>query len=63
MDIFIYRPDKATPKKINLDLVYTANGQNFRDWQRDREELYNYKVETIKENLSRPPKHMIKEWW
>lgn len=63
MDFFIYRPDLAPDRRINPDWLYTLKGQNFRDWQRDKEEEYSYRVEKIKEKLAQPPKHRIKEWW
>lgn len=63
IDIYIYRPDKANNRYINPDWLYTARGQNFRDWQRDKEEEYQYRVEKIKERLARPPKHRVREVW
>lgn len=63
MKFFFYRPDLAMDNRINPDLLYTLKGQNFRDWQRDKEEEYQYRVEKIKERLAQPPKHMVKELW
>ena len=63
MNFFIYRPDKVNNRRINPDYLYTLKGQNFRDWQRDKEEEYVYRVELIKERLARPPKHKVREVW
>lgn len=62
MNFFIYRPYLANDWRINPDWLYTLKGQNYRDWQRDKEEEYQYRVETIKRNLARPPKHKVIDW-
>lgn len=63
LDIFIYRPDKQPDKNVIPDLCYTLSGQGFRDWQKDQEEVYAYKVEQIKKKLSRKPKHKVYDYW
>lgn len=45
LNIFIYRPDLGAARHINPDLCFTPQGQSYHDWQRDREELYQYKLE------------------
>lgn len=61
MKIFIYRPDRAN--KVNPDLCYTPKGQPYRDWQRDQDVAYDYKVELIKRKLEQLPKHKIEDYW
>lgn len=63
MSIFIYRPDKRPHPDVNPDLCYTLSGQNYRDWQRDNDEAYNYKVEQIKHRLSRRPDYQVEDYW
>ena len=61
MKIFIYRPDLRN--KVNPDLCYTLNGQSYREWQRDQEVAYDYKVELIKRKLEQFPKHRVEDYW
>jgi len=64
--VFIYRPDLAGSKNIIPDLCFTPDGQNYREWQRDQEELYQYKLEQAKreiENKKRKHKHFIEVGW
>lgn len=64
--VWIYRPDKAFNPNVVPDLCYTPDGQNYRDWQRDEQEAYNYKVEQIKRRLKeaeRPNKDFIEDYW
>ena len=63
MNIFIYRPDKRPHPVVNLDLCYTPSGQNFRDWQKDQEEAYIYKIEQIKRKLNSKPDYQIEDYW
>lgn len=61
--IFIYRPDKRFHAAVNPDMCYTISGQNFREWQRDKEEVYNYRVEQIKCKLNKRPSHKVEDYW
>lgn len=64
--VFIYRPDLAGSKNIIPDLCFTPEGQNYHEWQRDQEELYQYKLEQAKreiENKKRKHKHFIEVGW
>lgn len=65
LNIFIYRPDKAPHKDIIPDLCYTPDGQNYRDWQRDHDEAYQYKIELIKQKAAKQKKnaHFIEVSW
>ena len=63
INIFIYRPDKIQTANINPDLCYTCKGQHFREWQRDQEEVYRYKVELLKQRLNEAPEHKIEDYW
>ena len=63
MNIFIYRPDRPFNPNINPNYCYTLKGQNFRDWQKDQEEAYNYRVEQLKRKLSRRPSIKIEDYW
>lgn len=63
MDIFIYRPDRTPNKNVIPDMCYTLDGRNYRDWQRDKEEAYNFKVEMIKKNLNKKPKYKVYDYW
>lgn len=60
--IFIYRPDKAN-RHINWSGLYNANGQNWLDYDRDRDEAYQYKVELLKKELSRKHKTYLEDYW
>lgn len=51
MNFFIYRPDKVLNRRIKPEGLYTLKGQNFLDWERDKEEEYLYRVEKIKDKL------------
>lgn len=63
INIFIYRPDKIQSANISPDLCYTCKGQHFREWQRDQEEVYKYKVELLKRKLNETPEHKIEDYW
>ena len=63
MNIFIYRPDRTPNKNVIPDMCYTLDGRNYRDWQRDQEEAYNFKVEMIKKNLNKKPKYKVYDYW
>jgi len=63
MNIFIYRPDKQPNQNVIPDLCYTLKGQNYREWQRDQEEVYHYKVEHIKRKLNKRPRHKVLDYW
>lgn len=65
LNIFIYRPDKAPDLRVIPDLCYTLSGQNYRDWQKDQEEAYHYKVEQIKHKLkqARLNEHFVEVPW
>lgn len=67
MNIFIYRPDRGLSEnkmKIEPDLCYTNRGQNFRDWQKDQQSVYDYKIELIKRKLSKPKNsHYLPDFW
>lgn len=63
MNIFIYRPDRTPNKNVIPDMCYTLDGRNYRDWQRDKEEAYNFKVEMIKKNLNKKPKYKVYDYW
>jgi hypothetical protein len=64
MNIFIYRPDKAFNTKVIPDLCYTLSGQNYREWQRDQDEAYQYKVELTKRKLNEKRKnaHFVEDY-
>ena len=61
LNIFIYRPDKAPDLRVIPDLCYTLSGQNYRDWQKDQEEAYHYKVELIKKALNSDHPNLISD--
>jgi hypothetical protein len=63
LNIFIYRPDKRFHPNVNLDCCYTISGQHYRDWQKDQDEAYAYKVNMIKEKLNEMPKHKVEDYW
>lgn len=68
LNVFIYRPDRGISKqaaKVLPDLCYTLQGQNYRDWQKDQDEAYQYKVETIKRGLARRRRnsHFVEVAW
>lgn len=66
LNIFIYRPDLGAARHINPDLCFTPQGQSYHDWQRDREELYQYKLEQAKLKIERQKckhKHYIEVSW
>jgi len=63
LEIFIYRPERQPNPNVIPDLCYTLKGQNYRDWQRDQEEVYHYKVEQIKRKLNKRPKHKVLDYW
>lgn len=63
MNIFIYRPDKMQAPEINPDLCYTTKGQSLREWQRDRDEVYSYRIEQIKRKLHKKPVHKVEDYW
>ncbi len=65
LNIFIYRPDKAPDMRVIPDLCYTPTGQNYREWQKDQEEAYHYKVELIKDKCksSRTNAHFVEVPW
>ncbi len=65
MNIFIYRPDKCPNAKVVPDLCYTPKGQNYREWLRDQDEAYQYKVEIIKRKLKekRKTSHFLEDYW
>lgn len=64
MNIFIYRPDKRPNPNVNPDLCYTLDGRNFHDWKNLQNELYNYKIELIKNKLkNKTPKHQVLDYW
>lgn len=68
LNVFIYRPDKGISKqaaKVLPDLCYTPHGQNYRDWQKDQDEAYQYKVEMIKRGLAqrRCNSHFVEVVW
>lgn len=63
LNIFIYRPDIRFHPNVNPDCVYTLKGQPYREWQRDREELYNYKVSEAKKRLNHPKSDMVLDYW
>jgi hypothetical protein len=65
MNIFIYRPDKCQNAKVVPDLCYTPKGQNYREWLRDQDEAYQYKVEIIKRKLKekRKTSHFLEDYW
>lgn len=63
MQILIYRPDKRYHPDVNPDLCWTIKGQNFRDWQKDQQEAYIYKVEIIKRKLERKNKSFLPDYW
>lgn len=68
LNVFIYRPDRGISKqaaKVLPDLCYTPQGQNYRDWQKDQDEAYNYKVEMIKRGLAqqRRNSHFVEVAW
>lgn len=62
MNIFIYRPDLGKARNIDPSLCFTPQGQRYDDWRRDREELYQYKLELAKRKIEenkRKNKHFI----
>lgn len=63
INVFIYRPDKSFHPNVNPDYCYTAKGQHYRDWQKDQDEAYAYKVEILKRKLSRKPDHKVLDYW
>lgn len=63
MNIFIYRPERTPNKNVIPDMCYTLDGRNYRDWQKDQEEAYNFKVEMIKKNLNKKPKYKVYDYW
>ena len=63
INVFIYRPDKSFHPNVNPDYCYTAKGQNYREWQRDQDEAYAYKVEILKIKLSQKPDHKVLDYW
>lgn len=60
--IFIYRPDKAN-RNINWSGVYHVSGQSWLEYDRDRDEAYQYKVELLKKELSRKHKTYLEDYW
>lgn len=63
LEILFYRPDKLSSTVINPDLCYTLKGQNYREWQRDQEELYQYRVHLAKHKLDKLPSHKVLDYW
>ena len=64
VNIFIYRPDKQPNQNVIPDLCWTPQGQNFREWQSDKQTLRDYKVELIKKKLStRKNSHFVEDYW
>lgn len=63
MNIFIYRPDKRNHPNVNPDCCYTLNGQNYRDWRKDQDELYSYKAEQAKRKLEQKPDYKVWDYW
>ena len=66
LKVWIYRPDLRPHPKVDPDLCYDLKGQNFRDWQRDEQTVYDYKVDEIRRNLkeaARPHKHYLEDYW
>lgn len=63
LEIFIYKPHLYQASRINPDACFTLKGQNYHEWQRDRQTLYDYKVEMIKRKLNRKPKQKVYDFW
>lgn len=61
MNIFIYRPDRMQSDKINPDLCYTLKGQPLREWQRDQDEIYNYRISKAKKK--EVPDYKVFDYW
>ena len=64
-NVFFYRPDMVNPKgkKINPDLLYTASGQCFAEWQRDEQTVYDYRVKMIKQKIEDIPEQKVFDFW
>lgn len=63
LNIFIYWPNKRFHPNVNPDCCYTVNGQNYREWQKDQDEAYAFKVEMLKKRLVQKPKHRVEDYW
>ena len=66
VNVWIYRPDLACHKNVVPDLCYSPQGQNYREWQRDKEEMYQYKLEQAKMKIEQEKckyKHFIEAGW
>lgn len=63
MNIFIYRPERKQSRFIDPDVTYTIKGQPFSEWARDRQTVYDYKVELLKRKLHHKPKYKVYDYW
>ncbi len=62
MKVWVYRPDKAN-RNINYSGLINATGQSYPEYDRDKNEAYQYKLELLKEKIGRRNKHYVEDWW
>ncbi|MBQ8465277.1 MAG: hypothetical protein IJ545_04630 [Alphaproteobacteria bacterium] len=65
VNIFIYRPDLAAVGVIP-ELCRTLDGQTYCDWQRDQNEIYQFKIEQAKHEIAkrqRFKRHWVEVCW
>lgn len=65
MDIFIYRPDKCFPSKVDLSRTYHSNGLPYYVWDLDRRlrverQIHDNIINEKSENLCITPRSSVR---